>query len=273
MGSVLLSFAQTIAYRMKHVFWVFANLYARVFGRRSLAGFHHALVILSLHALGYDNGWRPSFTGEDWFLSHMLKKLDPQVTLDVGASVGNYSKRLLKETYSNVYAFEPTPAAFRELKKLETNQSRMHAVETAVSNVDGTSMFYLEGERSERNSLSKEGLFEPKPYQVAVTTLDTFTKSFSRVDFIKVDTEGFEFEVFEGMQETLKRFRPMAVQFEFNILHLWRGHTVLALSTLLEGYELYRLLPSGLLKTHPDHFVDNIFMFANIVAIRKDLSV
>jgi hypothetical protein len=92
------------------------------------------------------------------------------------------------------------------------------------------------------------------------------------VDFIKVDTEGFEREVFEGMQETLKRSRPAAVQFEFNALHLWRGHTLLSLSQLLDGYDLYRLLPRGLLHVQPNHFIDNIFIFSNVVAIRKDLS-
>ena len=257
---------------MKHAFWVIANLYGRVFGRKSLAGFHHALVIIFLHALGYDNGWRPSYTGEDWFLTNVLKKLDPKVCLDVGASVGNYSNILLRETKAEVYAFEPTPSAFRLLKQLEAKQSWLHAVESAVSNKDGTTTFYLEGERSERNSLSKEGLFDPKPHEVKVITLDTFTKKLSRVDFIKVDTEGFEHEVFEGMQETLKRFQPMVIQFEFNVLHLWRGHTFLSLCQFLEGYELYRLLPRGILRTHPTYFIDNIFIFSNVVAIRKDLS-
>lgn len=256
---------------LKHTFWVAANIYGRIFGRRWLAGFHHALIIFFLHGLGYDNGWRPSYTGEDWFLTNVLKKLDPKVCLDVGASIGNYSTILLRETSADVYAFEPTPSAFRELKKLEANEPRLHAVEKAVSMTDGTTTFYLEGERSERNSLSKEGLFDPKPHQVSVTTLDTFTKDLSRVDFIKVDTEGFEHEVFEGMQETLRRHKPTAVQFEFNILHLWRGHTLLSLAKLLDGYELYRLLPRGLVHVQPTHFVDNIFIFSNVVALRKDI--
>lgn len=257
---------------MKHAFWVVANLYGRLFGRKSLAGFHHALVIFFLHALGYDNGWRPSYTGEDWFLTNVLKKLDPKVCLDVGASVGNYSAILLRETKADVYAFEPTPSAFRLLQNLKTKDSRLHAVEAAVSNMDGSTTFYLEGERSERNSLSKEGLFDPKPHEVKVTTLNRFTKDLPRVDFIKVDTEGFEHEVFQGMQETLKRLRPAAIQFEFNILHLWRGHTLLSLSQLLDGYHLYRLLPRGMLRVQPSHFIDNIFIFSNVVAIRKDIA-
>ena len=257
---------------MKHVFWVAANIYGRIFGRRWLAGFHHALVIFFLHALGYDNGWKPSYTGEDWFLRNFIEKLGPKVCIDVGASVGNYSGMLLGITNAEVYSFEPTPSAYALLKKKSVENTRLHSIESAVSNIDGFTTFYLEGERSERNSLSKEGLFEPVPFNVKVTKLDTFTKDLQRVDFIKVDTEGYELEVFEGMQETLERFRPAAVQFEFNILHLWRGHSIFALGRLLQGYELYRLLPRGLLKMHPDHFIDNIYIFCNVVAIRKDLA-
>src|SRR2546423_1108508 len=37
-----------------------ANLYGCLFGRKAFAKIHHALIIVFLHALGYDNGWRPS---------------------------------------------------------------------------------------------------------------------------------------------------------------------------------------------------------------------
>jgi hypothetical protein len=36
-----------------------------------------------------------------------------------------------------------------------------------------------------------------------------------QVDLIKIDVEGFEGQVFEGMVETLKRFNPKVI-FEFN---------------------------------------------------------
>lgn len=254
---------------MKTSFWIFANVYGRVFGRRWLSKFHHAVIIVALHGLGYDNGWKPSYTGERWFVTSVLKKLNPRVCIDVGASVGTYSRDLLLYTEAEIYAFEPTPPAFKVLRNLADEHPRLHPQEAAVSNTDGKAVFYLEGERSERNSLSKHGLFNPKEYTVRTITMDSFTKSFSRVDYIKVDTEGFEKEVFEGMQETLRRFEPLAVQFEFNILHLWRGHTLRSLTALLPGYEFYRLLPRGMVRIDPDRFVDNIFMFSNIVALRK----
>jgi len=256
---------------MKHFFWISANLYGRIFGRRFLASFHHAVVVFCLHALGYDNGWKPSYTGEQWFVQEFLKKQDLKVCLDVGASIGNYTKTLLRETQADIYSFEPTPSAFSILSEIARNEKRLHPVNAAVSNIDGETVFYLEGERSERNSLSKEGLFDPTPHQTKVIRLDSFTKDLARIDFIKVDTEGFEHEVFEGMQSTLKKFRPAAIQFEFNILHLRRGHTVFGLSELLSGYEMFRLLPRGMIKITPDRFIDNIFMFSNIVAIRADL--
>ncbi|MEN9560924.1 MAG: hypothetical protein RIQ56_197, partial [Candidatus Parcubacteria bacterium] len=130
---------------MKHTFWVLANLYGRIFGRRFLAKFHHGLIIFFLHALGYDNGWRPSFTGENWFIQHVLKRINPKVSLDIGASIGNYSQQLLLETKSDVYAFEPTPAAFEQLRTRSLQNPRLHAINAAVSNINGKTTFYLEG--------------------------------------------------------------------------------------------------------------------------------
>jgi hypothetical protein len=96
-------------------------------------------------------------------------------------------------------------------------------------------------------------------------------ENIQRIDFIKIDTEGFEREVARGMQKTLKDLRPKFVQFEFNIMQLRRGYTVLDMEQLLPGYTLWRLLPHGWLKVDPQAFAGNIFMFQNIVAVRSDI--
>ena len=50
-----------------------------------------------------------------------------------------------------------------------------------------------------------------------VMTLDTFAseQNLQRIDLIKIDVEGYEQYVFEGMTEVLKKFNPKII-FEFN---------------------------------------------------------
>jgi hypothetical protein len=108
---------------------------------------------------------------------------------------------------------------------------------------------------------------------VDVLTIDSFAEKFATIDFVKIDTEGFELEVLDGMRTTLQTKQPQVIQLEFNVLHLWRGHTLLSLTKRLENYRFFRLLPNSMIEIDPTRFIDNVFIFSNIIAIRKDLQV
>lgn len=257
--------------RAKHFFWVLANLYGRVFGRAGLASFHNGLLIFALHGLGYDNGWRSSYTGEEWFIQHILHPSHPRTCIDIGANVGDYCTLLLQNTTGQVYAFEPAKSTFAELVKIQLlYPQRFFPINKAVSDVVGQASLFSAGEKSPTASLDARLVKDASHETVAMTTLDAFVeeKKLSDIDFIKVDVEGYEREVFKGMQKTIRANKPKFIQFEFNVLQLRRGYTLLELTFLLEGYTFYRLLPRGWVKIDPQSFSSNIFMFCNIVAVR-----
>ena len=258
--------------RAKHLFWVLANLYGRFFGRASFAPFHQGLLIFALHGLGYDNGWKSSYTGEEWFVEHVLRPSDPRTCIDIGANIGNYSSLLLKNTTGEVYAFEPAKSSFAELLKVHTPPERFFPINKAVSDTVGEASLYSSSEKSPTASLDPNIIINAPYETVATTTLDVFVneQKLSDIDFIKVDVEGFEREVFRGMQKTLEICKPKYIQFEFNIMQLQRGYTLLELTTLLPGYTFYRLLPRGWVEINPRSFSNNVFMFCNIVAKRRD---
>ncbi|HEY5382970.1 MAG TPA: FkbM family methyltransferase [Candidatus Paceibacterota bacterium] len=257
----------------KHYFWIFSNFYGRMFGRAWLAGAHHALLNLSLHGLGYDNGLYPSYSGEEWFIKNILKKEGMRICLDIGANVGSYSHLLLKHLNCKVYAMEPSLLTFTKLQKLSAlYPHNFSPVQTAIADFDGSAQLFSRAPLLGTATLQKSILDNPAIEEpVKVSTVDTLVKqlAITRVDFIKIDTEGFEREVLLGAQETLRVLKPKYIQFEFNLLHLRRGYTVFDLAQMLPEYELYRLLPQGWLKVDPKSFLSNIFMLCNIVAKRK----
>ena len=258
--------------RAKHAFWVAANLYGRILGRAWLAPLHRVNLVLALHGLGYDNGWKSSYTGEEWFVRKTLRPSQPRTCIDIGANIGEYSSSLLSNTNARVYAFEPAQSSFAELSKIQARFSeRFFPVNSAVSDKAGEARLYSDREKSPTASLDPALLANASPETVAVTTLDAFIEKekISDVDFIKIDVEGFEREVLQGMQKTLAAQKPKFIQFEFNIMQLKRGYTLFELTRLLEGYDFYRLLPRGGFKIRPEGFSDNIFMFCNIVAVRR----
>lgn len=115
---------------------------------------------------------------------------------------------------------------------------------------------------------------------MAVTTLDDFldgaagrTFAHREITLLKIDTEGFEYEVLKGAQRTLRERRPRFVQIEFNHHQLFRGHTFYSISRQLAGYTAWQIRPRtrGLAPVAPDDPLVNIFGYANFVFIRPDV--
>lgn len=253
-------------------FWVFSTIYGRIFARPWLAGFHQILLNLSLHGLGYDNSAGYDATGERWFMHSVLnKKADIKIAFDIGANIGKYSTDLINTLNCEVYAFEPAPETFTHLENTARQFPSLHPVHSAISDFDGTAILFSDIGHSENASLAAEAMYNPDTSEgVPVCTIDTFVskRPIERIDFIKIDTEGFEREVLRGMQDTLRTFKPRYIQFEFNVLQLYRGYTLREITHLLPEYTFYRLLPHGWIPVNPDRFRDNIFMYCNIVAVR-----
>ncbi len=259
---------------IKHIYWVSANIYGIIFGWPWLTQFHRIMVLYSLHALGYDNSLHRDWSGEKRFIKNVLKKYDIQVCIDIGANVGNYTA-ILNTSFSRatIYAIEPLSSAHRILTERFRSNSNITTFHGALSNFQGESYVYTKSKTAETASLDSEVLTasftKEKTY---VTTLDLFVQEsgINRIDFIKIDTEGFEREVLMGAKEVIYKLKPQIIQFEFNVLHLRRKYTLLEITTLLPNYTFYRLLPHGHIKINPSSFLDNVFMFSNIIAIRKD---
>ncbi|MCA1964276.1 MAG: FkbM family methyltransferase, partial [Prosthecobacter sp.] len=131
-----------------------------------------------------------------------------------------------------------------------------------------------------RASLSPESLrlTTNKPLvsvPVEVSTMDLFlaAQGIERVDFLKIDTEGFEMDVLNGGAQALAAGRIGVIQFEFNALHIGRRQFLLDFMERLPGHRLYRLLRDGMValdKLKP--YEREIFAFQNIVAIPRDVA-
>lgn len=260
--------------RAKHFLWVGVNLYARVFARPSFASFHQALLTFALHGLGYNNIYRESFTGEDWFIETILKQANIRTCLDVGANVGLYSETLAKNLDCTVHAIEPSAAAFSKLEQVAARfPDKIIPHRLALSDHAGTATLHAKAAGAVTATLDGSVLPQVNvTEEVPVTTVDLLTKQLGakNFDLIKIDVEGLEREVFRGMEQTIREHPPRFIQFEFNVMQLYRGYTLLTLAELIPGYTFYRLLPRGWIKVDPRKFANNIFMYSNYIAVRND---
>jgi FkbM family methyltransferase len=143
--------------------------------------------------------------------------------MDVGANVGEVSRRLLRKVGSSgqVYAFEPNPELVRNHLSRVTAPN-FHVYQRAVSSSVGSATLFVDC-REELPAVASslrvlDDLHESgkvRPISVETTTIDAFVATEKiRPNFIKIDVEGHEIDVFRGAVETIRTFRPVIV-FEF----------------------------------------------------------
>lgn len=182
---------------------------------------------------GYD--WDPFFKGlgATWDGNRSLRNCliesvdDGSVIVDVGANIGTTAMLMSRIVpQSRIIAIEPTPAGFACLKEnVEANKlSNCTIIQAAAGDHLGTTLFhqsnYIAGSHivtSEHPTIREEA----HAIKVDICTIDSIVEreSLERVDFIKIDVEGFEPGVLRGAERTIEKFNPI-VFVEFNAFTL-----------------------------------------------------
>ena len=261
---------------------IFSRLYVFIFGRKSLQFINDMILSLSLYAKGYKNYGSFKATGEENFIDMISGEI--RVCLDIGANIGNYSKLLINKTNAKIYAFEPLEKSFDELKKIkEKHKDRFFIEKLALGNEDGIKKISSANDKSEKASfeknldklsfIDKDNLRE---FDVSIKKLDSlnFFDSHSKVDFLKIDVEGYEYEVLLGGKKFIDFNSPKFIQIEINWHQLFKKITLYEFSKLLKDYDIFKILPHGknLVFIDPSRPENNIFHLSNFVFIRKDIS-
>ena len=188
-------------------------------------------------------------------LSNELK--EGMVCLDIGSNIGYYVflESKLVGNKGKVFAVEPSPQSFEVLKnnmKLQ-DSSNIEVFNFACGNEDGEVDFLT---TSRSNWSRVKGLdFKPtlpnvvtKEIKVTLKKLDSFVneKNLQRLDLIRFDTEGYELKIYEGMRQTLKKFKPLLV-FELHRSILGLDGTLQLLNGLKsDGYDIKYYIPKAL---------------------------
>lgn len=129
------------------------------------------------------------------------------VILDIGANIGNHSIFFAKECSADkIYSFEPTERTFEILMKNIQINHLEHTVETKNialgDQCTKADVICVDKKNCGGNKVSKND-----DGNVVMETLDSLSIK-DKIDFVKIDVEGFEYEVLAGASETLKRDKP-----------------------------------------------------------------
>ena len=255
----------------------FLKFYSENKHRNELNQITDFLLSHSLSARGYNNYRNNQESGESYFIKEILAKSNPKLCIDVGANIGEYTKEIVENTNSRVIAFEPVPATFENLRKeTELYINRIQYENKGVGASNEELIIHFNSAASAHASFSEEikqinYVTNEEKISVPVVTLDSYFKdnNITEVDFIKIDTEGFESEVFKGAARIFKELKPKFVQIEFNWHQLFRNTSLYYFSELLKDYDLYQLIPNGWILRDPKDPLVNIYNYSNFVFVLK----
>lgn len=140
--------------------------------------------------------------------------INKRVCIDIGANIGRYTIAAAKDAkYEQVLAIEPNPKVVDVLNKnikLNNVQDIVIVAPIAITNTGGESLLQNDTHHFGGGNLvdpSKTSVTMDNSVKVRLSTLDALLKEKNidptHVDFIKIDVEGLETEVLEGMEEVL----------------------------------------------------------------------
>jgi FkbM family methyltransferase len=170
-----------------------------------------------------------------------------------------------------VHSFEPQPVTYKSLVRNLALNSLSGTVTTHNCGLGAENSvltmfipkFTGSGGASFANLHVEEG--EPEVFETPVYSLDKYLDSKSAPDLIKVDVEGFEFEVMLGSQAIITKDKPTIV---IELLRKWmkpfNRHPQDVIDLLVpKGYLVYAIQENGLKAIHiiDDSTVENNFLF------------
>lgn len=192
------------------------------------ASSNRSAIVHGHHMILADNGgYPPVAMAMDRYETETTKLFEGlikpgMVVIDVGGHVGYYSLLAARQVgpAGKVYAFEPEPGNYELLlRNIESNHySNILAIRKAVSDRVGSTTLFLTALDNGRHSSYHHGLPERGQVPVETTTLDAFLDAagWPKVDLVKVDVEGAEKDVLDGMDLLLEKSPQLKLIVEFS---------------------------------------------------------
>ncbi|MDX2226894.1 MAG: FkbM family methyltransferase [Verrucomicrobiae bacterium] len=159
-----------------------------------------------------------AFRNEFSFYKQLL--VDSPLVFDIGGNVGNYA-RVFRRLGCRVITAEPIPECAARIRRRFAGDDGLILLETAVSDRPGQTVFHINEEIPELSTLSRDWMQNSryattshwsKSIPVPVTTLSEMIRQYGRPGYCKIDVEGHEADVLDGLEAPI----PL-VSFEFCI--------------------------------------------------------
>lgn len=140
------------------------------------------------------------------------------VVIDIGFNYGVFTLRSLNNGASKVYGFEPNVDAYNVSKKVYTDKNKVEIFNFAVGSENGK-VIMKQSISSLTSSTFGDVEDYKKSYDVDCVKLTDFIffHKIKKIDFLKIDCEGSEYEIFESIpDEIFSTIKKIHVEYHYN---------------------------------------------------------
>jgi len=140
------------------------------------------------------------------------------IVFDIGFNYGFFTLDALTYKPKKVIGFEPNPKLVKVFNQLNIDSVELHQV--AVSDKAGSTIFYennFSGKSSIHSDINSDT--SSNSYQVNICGFNDMAEQYDVINYLKVDCEGAEYEIFESIPNEFltNRIRKIALEFHHNI--------------------------------------------------------
>jgi len=163
---------------------------------------------------------------------HKRMNYGPLTTMfDVGANIGQTCEWFrYNEGNAKIYCFEPVAETYRQLKNKAGDDKNCVFENIAFGEVPGEKCIKVYDEYSFLNSLKEELMNQDSNAREEIIKIDTVDnycsiKGITKIDLLKIDTEGYELNVLTGAKQMLSNASISFIYCEVGFLKREKRHT------------------------------------------------
>lgn len=187
-------------------------------------------------------------------LSEILASIKPNISLDVGANIGNHALVIAKYS-ARVLAFEPVNFVFDVLQSnvKQNHANNITALNLGLSDKSASLNIHIPNNGNLGSSSIEANAGAGQQLIIHTVTGDDYLTqncSGQQIDFIKMDVEGHEAMALVGLKEAITQHQPL-------MLLEWKSANTIAqfqslnlFEVLFAGYEIYSLSYTANKKVH-----------------------
>lgn len=177
----------------------------------------------------------------------LLRDCSNPIIFDVGGNRGDTSERYLK-LFPNaiIHTFEPLPSLASQLRERFQTHSRVHVVQCALADEEGTAPFHVNPSDVQSSLLpltdsGERAYLQPtETIDVPINTLDAYCarEHIQTIHILKMDIQGAEYKALCGARELLSAGRISSIYLEcWFVPHYQNSATFHEIAALLSSFE------------------------------------